>query len=728
MKRGIVFVLTLALAATASAFEGQVLGPDGEPVAGARVSVLGSPGTVTADRQGRFRLEPDPRPPFFLVVTRPDGVAFRPSYFEALPAKGEVLVVRLETVAENVTVVSGGVPDLHLPPAAAGTVLGKQDLARRMPVNLQQVMENIPAASRGEDGYDAVPGLRGLAQHRTLILLDDGRVTAERRAGASATYLDPSTVDEIEVVRGPGSVAYGSDAFGGVIRARSRMPAPGQPWTARYSIFGAQGLDGKGASVDVSGSLGAGAILAGAHIRDFGDYDSPRGRVPNSGAEHRGFRLAYQVPVAGGVLGVGWRTDLGRDIAKPEPQFAVRRTYYPEENSHRANVSFEHPGWGGWSRFGVSLAWDRYQLVLDRDVFATATAPRTLSRADVTANDYAMRVEAERSLASWGRLVVGFDASGRFNLQATNFTYRFDPCAVCPPIPASEEVSIADARRDDLAIFAGVSSRVGPLELAAGVRGDSVTSENSGGYFGNKKVTNSKGSGFVAATVPLGGAAAVTLQAARGFRSPLLSDRFYRGISGRGFITGNPDLKPETSTQYDLALRWRGGPFTLGAYGYLYRIDDLIERYRSGQNFFFRNRGEAEIKGAELEMAAALGGRHELAAGAQLLRGEVRGAGTPTDGIPPRGVFLVYRHEPDAGWAWMVRAAANARDERPGPTEKVVPGYAVLDAALGYRFSPALELQLLGRNLTDRTYPGSADEAAALAPGRNLQLVLRGRV
>ncbi len=728
MRIPVMFICVITFAAAARGFEGQVLGPNGEPLAGARVSVLGSSGTVVADRQGRFRLEPDPRPPFWLMVTRPDGVAFRPSYFDALPAEGEVLVVRLETLAESVTVVSGGVPDLYLPPAAAGTVMGKQDLARRAPVNLQQAMENIPGASRAEDGYDAVPGLRGLPQHRTLILLDDGRVTAERRAGASATYLDPSSVEEIEVVRGPGSVAYGSDAFGGVIRARSRMPVPGQPWTARYSIFGAQGLDGKGASVDVSGSLGAGAILAGAHVRDFGDYDSPRGRVPNSGAEHRGFRLAYQVPMAGGVLGVGWRTDLGRDVAKPEPQYAVRRTYYPEENSHRANVSFEHPGWGGWSRLGVFFAWDSYQLILDRDVFATSTAPRTLSRADVSANDYTVRAEAERSLAGWGRLVAGFDASGRFNLKATNFTYRFDSCPACPLPPATEEVSIENARRDDVAIFAGISGPVGPVEVALGLRGDSVRSQNSGGYFGSVRITDSAGSGFLAATLPLGAAAAVTLQAAHGFRSPLLSDRFYRGISGRGFITGNPDLKPETSTQYDLALRWRGGPVTLGTYGYLYRIEDLIERYRAGQNFFFRNRGEAEIRGVELEASVTLRGRHEVVAGAQLLRGEVRGDNTPTDGIPPRGVFLVYRHEPEVGWAWMLRAAVNARDERPGPTEKIVPGYALLDAALGYRVSPALEVQLLGRNLTDRTYPGSADEAAALAPGRNLQLVLRGRV
>lgn len=727
MRNAILSCLCFAAAVAVSAFEGQVIGPNGKTLAGARVSELGRSGSVVTDAEGRFRLEPDPRPPFYLVVTRPDGVAFRPTYVEALPPKGETLVVHLETLAENVTVVSGGVPDLHLPPAAAGTVMGKQDLARRLPVNLPQALENIPGSVASETGYSGVPGLRGLPLHRTLILVDEGRVTAERRAGPSATYLNPETLDELEVVRGPGSVAYGSDAFGGVIRARSRMPNPGQPLQLRYAIFGAHGLAGGGAAVEASGSLGAGGVLAAAHFRDFGDFSSPKGDVRYSGAQHKGFRLAYQVPVAGGMLGVGWRTDLGRDIDKPEPQFTVRRSYYPEENSHRAHVKFEHPGWGGWSRWAASVAWDSYQLILDRDVFATATAPRTVSRANVKANDYSLRLEGERPLSKWGRLVVGLDVAGRFNLRAVNSTSRFAAGESSPPT-FSQEISIEDARRDNLAIFSGMSSRLGPVEIALGLRGDHVKSENSAGYFGNRSITNSKGSGFVAATVPLGRDASLTAQASRGFRSPLLSDRFYRGISGRGFITGNPDLKPEVSTQYDLALRWGMQPFFLALYGFQYRIDDLIERYRAGQDFFFRNRGEAEIRGAELEVSAALAEGHELALGLQSLRGEVRGAGTPIDGIPPRGGFVVYRHEPSTGLGWMARFGAWARDERPGPLERVVGGYAVLDAAVGYRFSPAMEIQILGRNLLDRAYLGSADADAVLAPGRTLQLALRGRL
>jgi outer membrane receptor protein involved in Fe transport len=76
----------------------------------------------------------------------------------------------------------------------------------------------------------------------------------------------------------------------------------------------------------------------------------------------------------------------------------------------------------------------------------------------------------------------------------------------------------------------------------------------------------------------------------------------------------------------------------------------------------------------------------------------------------------------------MARGAAYARDDRPGPTEREIPGYAVLDAGFGFAVADWLEISLLGRNLLDRTYLASSDEDAVLAPGRSIQLVLRGRL
>ena len=73
------------------------------------------------------------------------------------------------------------------------------------------------------------------ARGRTLLLIDGGRVTSERRVGPSATVADPSLFEGIDVARGPGSVAYGSDALGGIISVRTRRAEPGSPLQVRAS-------------------------------------------------------------------------------------------------------------------------------------------------------------------------------------------------------------------------------------------------------------------------------------------------------------------------------------------------------------------------------------------------------------------------------------------------------------------------------------------------------------
>ena len=56
-----------------------------------------------------------------------------------------------------------------------------------------------------------------------------------------------------------------------------------------------------------------------------------------------------------------------------------------------------------------------------------------------------------------------------------------------------------------------------------------------------------------------------------------------------------------------------------------------------------------------------------------------------------------------------------------------MPGYAVVDASVGVRLTESITAELTGRNLLDRSYPGSADAEAALAPGRGIVLSIRGR-
>ncbi len=720
-----VVLVCVSFSTAVHAFQGVLLDADGRPVAGARVQIAGRPGSTVTDPGGRFTLTPDPSSPFQVVVSRPDGVAVRPIRVESLPADRPLELRISVAFSAEVTVISGASADIELPPAAAFTLIGRADLEQRNPQHLADALDTVAGASGLERGHDAVPAIRGLTGGRTLILIDDGRVTAERRAGPSATFLDPFSVDEVEVVRGPGSVAYGSDAFGGVIRARTRIPGPADPLAVRYTAAGATGTGERAADVEIGAPVLGGGLLAAASYRRFDDYSSPRGSVFNSAAEFQGLRLGYQHAVSGGNLRLLWRSDLGRDIGKAATDSRVVRASYPKENSQRFALHFDRSGPGPWSRVGVALTWDSYRLLTDRDRLATPTSPRQLVRADVDANDYGLRVDAERPLGG-ARIIVGLDVNGRYGLSAVNTTSGYRMSGELAG--ASREVSIRSARRDDLAVFAAASATVGRLGVAAGVRADEVQTRTSGGYFGSRDSSDTALSGFAAVTAPLASGLELSLQVARGFRDALLSDRYYRGISGRGFITGNPDLRAETSRQLDAALRWSGGPYRVALYAYDYRIHNLIERYKAGGDYFFRNRGEAGLRGVEIEGAVEVGQGTLVQVGLQAERGEVLDDGAPTDGVPSHGGFLVVRREVGGRWWWLGRLAAYLRDGRPGPTEQVVPGYATLDAGLGYALNDALRVQLDGRNLLDRSYLASADAASVPAPGRSILVSLRGLI
>jgi outer membrane receptor protein involved in Fe transport len=229
------WALATILVGTAPAFglEGRVVRRDGgAPVPDAEVSIVGRPGSVRTDGEGQFVWTPAPAPPFDVLVMLPGGHFVPVIRVLALPA-GPLSLEVAWTLSEEITVTGGVASGLESAPANGITTIDARDIGARAPANLTQAVENIAGVSTVSEGQAGVPALRGLARGRTLVLIDGARVTAERRVGPSATFLDPSAVASVEVSRGPGSVAYGSDAFGGVLHVRTRRAAPGAPLGGR---------------------------------------------------------------------------------------------------------------------------------------------------------------------------------------------------------------------------------------------------------------------------------------------------------------------------------------------------------------------------------------------------------------------------------------------------------------------------------------------------------------
>jgi iron complex outermembrane receptor protein len=715
LQRSVLLAVFLGSASAAEALDLRLVDRAGTPVAGAEVMVVGLTGSSRSGPDGRVTIKPDPNPPFVLLIVLAGGTVARPVPVAKLD--GTLLTVTVEAaVTEEVTVAAGVAPSIEAAPGAAMTMLSAREVGLRGPANLMQALENVPGVNQVSEGQAAVPAVRGLARGRTLILIDGSRVTSERRAGPSATFMDPSIVDGIDIARGPGSVAYGSDALGGVISVRTRRPGyTGLQGTVSGTFGG--GIPDRRGEGSISKGFGKGGVLAAVHVRGADDYDGPDQAIVNSGWKDSGFLVRAEHLAAGGVFSTSWQSDFGRDVERPRNNSNAVRFYYPFENSHRFNVSFER-AFETLDVLRVSAFFGAMEQRTDQDRIPTASRARDIVRADIESKDYQFRLTGEKVI---GKAVVEFgaDLNGRYGLEAHDILIQYD---LAGEITSSTDfASIASARRNDNGVFAQFETPLGGrASVKAGVRGDRVTTVNAGGFFGDRSVTHAAGAGFAALTASPAPNVTLTAQLSRGFRDPTISDRFFRGPNARGFITGNPDLEPETSLQTDLGARYATGRVRLGAYYYHYRITDLIERFSPATDFFeFRNRGRARIRGFEFETQADLGAGFAAEVAAQIGRGLALDDQAALDDISADSFSIQVRKAVGTQLMAFVRLAVTDKDARPGPSEVEAPGYTSLDLGAGWHAGRRLEVRGAVRNLLNEEYYASPDPRFVFAPGVN---------
>ncbi len=171
------------------------------------------------------------------------------------------------------------------------SVVSSQDLARQQPEKMVDVLKQLPGVDvSGEGPFRGLPVIRGMDSNRVLILVDGQRLNNAREstefAGIQPGLVDLSMVDHIEVVRGPSSVLYGSDAIGGVINIITKQQAFHQDV---FQLGGNVGYEYGDATrsnrghAEVNGAGDRTTFHIGASAFEAKDYSSPDG----CGAEQR---------------------------------------------------------------------------------------------------------------------------------------------------------------------------------------------------------------------------------------------------------------------------------------------------------------------------------------------------------------------------------------------------------------------------------------------------------
>ncbi|TAH36792.1 MAG: TonB-dependent receptor [Planctomycetota bacterium] len=207
-------------------------------------------------------------------------------------------------------------------------VVGEERLRGRART-LPDALEGLPSVMVQRTGHgQASPFIRGFTGYSTLMLVDGVRLNhAAMRSGPNQYWstVDSLSVDRLELVRGPSSVLYGSDAIGGTVNAVTRRAAPGAAGGA-LSVGG--GVFGRYASAEDSWigraelEMTSGSdwgLLGGVSVKDFNDLEAGRdyGTLPYTAYEERDGDLRFDGYLANGMqLTFAWQTVRQQDVPR----------------------------------------------------------------------------------------------------------------------------------------------------------------------------------------------------------------------------------------------------------------------------------------------------------------------------------------------------------------------------------------------------------------------------
>ncbi len=205
----------------------------------------------------------------------------------------------------------------------------------------------------------------------------------------------------------------------------------------------------------------------------------------------------------------------------------------------------------------------------------------------------------------------------------------------------------------------------------------------------------------------------LTANIGRAFRAPTLHERFFFGPHQDTADYGNPNLKPETSWNFDGGVKVKYKRFWLTASGFYNLIDDYIEKRLTGgttgalDDAEFANVSRAALYGGEFEAEVKILWGISAFGNLSYVRGENLTASTNLSSIPPLkgnyGLRYKGKHKKIKYWSELALHSA-ASQKKLGVNETATAGYTTLDISFGGSWNNFLHFSLYCKNLADKAY------------------------
>ncbi len=445
-----------------------------------------------------------------------------------------------------------------------------KSLQQKGTATLIEGLATIPGVSQVSTGTSiGKPVIRGLSGNRVLVYSQGVRLENQQFGDEHGLGLNDAGVESVEVIKGPASLLYGSDALGGVLYFNPEKFAEAHTFKTNFSQKFFSNTLGSNSTLGLKASTESWKFLARGSYNTHSDYTVPDGnRVANTRYNESDFKTAvgYNGSKISSVLRYNFnKLDLGIPENGIAEQTTSKNTAFPRQGVFNNLLS-----WNTILFFQNSkLDFDLGYINNDRSEFTESNTP-SLHMKLATFN-----YDAKYHFPKIGKLesIIGVQGMHQTNRNS------------------GIEYLIPDADTNDVGVFGTVNYDWKSSIIQAGLRFDSrnITSESQG-------IVGSEGS-FRALTqsfhsvnaslgykTNLGENMTFRLNLASGFRAPNLAELTSNGIheGTNRYEIGNAALKTEQNVQTDLNLEYNTSHFEFFANGFYNHINHYIYAAPSG--------------------------------------------------------------------------------------------------------------------------------------------------
>lgn len=662
----------------------------------------------------------------------------------AEPESGPVFLADAESNLDVPLVVTPTrqVAPVTLSPYSIATI-SEQQIIDRLDRTVPELLGRTPSVMAQKTSHgQGSPFIRGFTGYRNLALIDGVRLNNSTFRDGPNQYwntIDPYSLRSVELVRGQGSVLYGTDAIGGTLNALTARPVYADSgfltggrtfarWSSAEQSYTGR-VEGYVSEADQYG------FLFGFTGKDYGNLrTSGQGENPNTGYEewdadlkaefflNPDTRLTFlhqQVHqndawrTHSTIFGIPWRgTDIGSDQRRSLDQLR-QLTYLQLEGN---------PG-GVVDHYLVGISHQR-QAEEQFRIRAVGDGRRNLSGFDVDTYGAIAQLSSDTAI---GYLTYGASYyidrvdSYRLNYNADG---SFDDRSIQGPVSDDSTYELADVfiqdhltLNDRLDFWLGVRGTVAKADIG---RAEDPVSGNPFSF--QDDWTSAVGSGRFLYDLDGSDTLALFGGVSQGFRAPSLSDLSRLDLARSGEIeTPSPGLEPEKYTSMEIGVRKDHESTRLSVAYYYTDIKDFIVGTRTGrivdgsQEVTKTNGGDGYVSGFEFEIQQGLNEHLSLFGWMSWQDGDLESDGVlePMSRIMPLSAEAGVRWTPcGAVWVELLAYGSARQDLLPLrdqlDTERIppggTPGYVIGTLRGGYDLGNGLSLTAALENFTDEAY------------------------